>query len=162
MEDVFAPPGVTWTRVSPQLAVVRRGVLGAVMVVVVTAWLVVSLIELPWWLALVGLAVLLLLGGWWWWLIGRVVARWGYAERDEDLYIVHGAWWRRLVVVPYGRMQYADVQAGPLDRMVGLASVQMHTASPVTRARIPGLPAEEAARLRDRLTELGETEAAGL
>ena len=160
--DVFAPPGVTWTRVSPTLATVRRGVLATLGVLVLTAWLVLGLVELTWWLTLLGVLVLLGLLAWGWWLIGRVVARWGYAERDEDLYIVHGALWRRLVVVPYGRMQYADVQAGPLERMVGLAVLQLHTASPATRARIPGLPADEAARLRDRLTELGESEAAGL
>ncbi len=38
----------------------------------------------------------------------------------------------------------------------------MHTASPGTTAVIPGLPAEDAARLRDRLTALGEAQAAGL
>jgi uncharacterized protein len=40
--------------------------------------------------------------------------------------------------------------------------VRLHTASPRTGARIPGLPADEAAFLRDRLTELGESQAAGL
>ncbi len=69
---------------------------------------------------------------------------------------------RRLVVVPYGRMQYVDVQAGPLDRAFGIAQVQLYTASAGTDASIPGLPPEEAARLRDRLTELGEAHASGL
>ena len=60
------------------------------------------------------------------------------------------------------RMQYVDVQAGPLDRAYGLARVQLHTAAPGTSAHIPGLPADEAARLRDRLTAAGEAQAAGL
>jgi membrane protein YdbS with pleckstrin-like domain len=38
----------------------------------------------------------------------------------------------------------------------------MRTASPSTQASIPGLPSAEAARLRDRLTERGEAQAAGL
>jgi membrane protein YdbS with pleckstrin-like domain len=59
-------------------------------------------------------------------------------------------------------MQYVDIQAGPLERAYGIASVHLHTASPGTSARIPGLPREEAARLRDRLTSLGEAQAAGL
>ena len=105
-------------------------------------------------------AVLLL--GWAWWLIGRNAAHWGYAEQDEELHITSGAYFRRLVVVPYGRMQYVDVQSGPLDQLFGIAKVQLHTASPGTSATIPGLPADEAARLRDRLTALGETQAAGL
>jgi hypothetical protein len=43
-----------------------------------------------------------------------------------------------------------------------LATVSLKTASPETNATIPGLPPEEAARLRDRLTELGEAHASGL
>ena len=163
MADVFHPPGVTWTRVSPQLATLRRLVTLAWVLVAVVAWVVAALVwGLPDGVLALGLVALLLWAAWSWWLIGRVVRNWGYAERDEDLYIVHGALRRRLVVIPYGRMQYADVQAGPLDQLAGLASVQLHTASPATQARIPGLPASEAARLRDRLTELGDAGAAGL
>lgn len=106
--------------------------------------------------------VLLLLAGFGWWVIGRNAANWGYAERDADLYIKHGALFRELIAVPYGRMQFVDITAGPLEQMYGIASVRLHTASPRTNARIPGLPAEEASWLRDRLTELGESQAAGL
>jgi hypothetical protein len=35
----------------------------------------------------------------------------------------------------------------------------MHTAAAASDARIPGLESEEAARLRDRLAELGEAKA---
>ena len=49
-----------------------------------------------------------------------------------------------------------------IDRAYGIARIQLHTASPGTSAHIPGLPADEAARLRDRLTSLGEAQAAGL
>jgi hypothetical protein len=108
--------------------------------------------------ALVPLAVAV----WAWWTIGRQVRSWGYAERADDLLVRHGVMWRTVVVVPYGRMQYVDVQAGPLDQLVGLATVQLHTASPGTTATIPGLLPAEAARLRDRLTEMGEAQAAGL
>ncbi len=94
--------------------------------------------------------------------MGRAVARWGYVETSEELAITQGSVYRRLVVVPYGRMQYVDVQAGPLDQLVGLATVQLHTASPGTTATIPGLLPAEAARLRDRLTQMGEAQAAGL
>jgi membrane protein YdbS with pleckstrin-like domain len=161
--DLFDPPGVSWTRVSPRLATLRRLVTLGWVLVLALAWVVASMVfGLSRAILLLGLVALLLWAAWSWWVVGRVVRNWGYAERDEDLYITHGALRRRLVVVPYGRMQYADVQAGPLDQLAGLASVQLHTASPATQARIPGLPAPEAARLRDRLTELGDTGAAGL
>ena len=163
MADVFSPPGVRWQRVSPQLATLRRLVMLGWTTALLLVWTVVAMVwGLPGGVLVGGLVVLVVWAGWSWWLIGRVVRNWGYAERDDDLYIVHGALRRRLVVVPYGRMQYADVQAGPLDQLAGLASVQLHTASPATQARIPGLPATEAARLRDRLTELGDAGAAGL
>jgi uncharacterized protein len=120
------------------------------------------LLALPGLWVVAGVAMVVLAAVLGWVVIGRNARRWGYAERDEDLYITHGALRRRLVVVPYGRMQYVDVQAGPLDRAYGVARVQLHTASPGTSATIPGLPAEDAARLRDRLTSLGEAQAAGL
>jgi membrane protein YdbS with pleckstrin-like domain len=87
---------------------------------------------------------------------------WGYAERAEDIYVTSGIMFRRLAVVPYGRMQFVDVTAGPLARLFGVAEVHLHTANPDTNLRIPGLVRDEAVRLRDRLTALGESSAAGL
>jgi membrane protein YdbS with pleckstrin-like domain len=87
---------------------------------------------------------------------------WGYAERAEDLLVRRGVLVRRLSVVPYGRMQFVDVVAGPLERRWGLATVRLHTAAAASDARVPGLPAAEAERLRDRLAMLGESRAAGL
>jgi uncharacterized protein len=92
----------------------------------------------------------------------RRIAAWGYAERDDDLLVRRGVLFRRLSVIPYGRMQFVDVTAGPFERAYGLATVRMHTAAAASDARIPGLPADEAARLRDQLTALGEAQAAGL
>ena len=130
-----------------------------VLVVVVTLSVVLSLPLLIWLPVLVVLVGLVLVG---WVLIGRNARWWGYAERDEDLYVKHGVMFRELIVVPYGRMQYVDVHSGPLEQLFKVASVHLHTASPGTSARIPGLPADEAARLRDRLTSQGEAQAAGL
>ena len=87
---------------------------------------------------------------------------WGYAERAEDLLVRRGVLVRRLSVVPYGRMQFVDVVAGPLERRWGLATVRLHTAAAASDARVPGLPSAEAERLRDRLAMLGESRAAGL
>jgi hypothetical protein len=95
-------------------------------------------------------------------VVGRRYRSWGYAEREEDLLVRRGVMFARLSVVPYGRMQFIDVTAGPLERAFGLATVRLHTAAASTDARIPGLEREEAARLRDSLAELGEAQAAGL
>jgi uncharacterized protein len=99
---------------------------------------------------------------WGWVLAGRNWESWGYAERADDLLVTHGVLFKELVVVPYGRMQFVDVTAGPMDRRFGIAKVELHTASTATDAVIPGLTPEEAERLRDRLAALGEARAAGL
>jgi uncharacterized protein len=87
---------------------------------------------------------------------------WGYLEREDDLVVRRGVLVRRTSVVPYGRMQYVDVTAGPLARRLGIATVTLHTAAAATDAFVPGLRADEATRLRDRLAALGEARQAGL
>ena len=72
----------------------------------------------------------------------------GYQLRQDDLLFRRGIMFNRVVAVPYGRMQYVDVVAGPLERLAGLATVHMHTAAAASDARIPGLRNEEATRLR--------------
>ena len=94
--------------------------------------------------------------------VSRRFYAWGYAEREDDLLVRRGVMFSRLSVVPYGRMQFIDITAGPLERSFSLATVRMHTAAAASDARIPGLEREEAARLRDRLAQLGEAQAAGL
>jgi len=157
----FEPAGVVWSPVSRRLSTVRRVVTCGPLALVALGLVVVGL-ALGWsWLSLSAL-VPVLLAVWVWWLVGRQVGAWGYAERDDDLLIRHGVLLRSIVVVPYGRMQYVDVQAGPVDRVFGIARVQLHTASAATDAWIPGLPSAEAARLRDRLASLGQARLAGL
>jgi membrane protein YdbS with pleckstrin-like domain len=95
-------------------------------------------------------------------LVVRSVRSWGYAERAEDLLVRHGLLVRRLSIVPYARMQFVDVTAGPLERAFGIASVKLHTAAAASDATVPGLAGPEAARLRDRLAELGEARHEGL
>lgn len=99
---------------------------------------------------------------WGWGALARNWRSWRYAERADDLLIAHGVLWRETTVVPYGRMQLVEVTSGPLERRYGLARLQLHTAAATTDATIPGLTPDEAERLRDRLTELGEARSAGL
>lgn len=95
-------------------------------------------------------------------IVQRRFVAWGYAERADDLLVKRGVLFFRLSVVPYGRMQFIDVTASPFERLIGIATVRMHTAAAASDARIPGLEKAEAARLRDRLAELGESQAAGI
>jgi membrane protein YdbS with pleckstrin-like domain len=159
--EPFEPAGVHWSSPSPRLAAARRlTVCGPLAVLAVVAAVLAVTLAIGWiWLVAVGLVVV---AAWAWWLVGRQVRAWGYAEREDDLLVRRGVMWRTVVVVPYGRMQFVDVYAGVVDRMFGLAKVQLHTASASSDAYIPGLGPQEAARLRDRLATRGEARLAGL
>jgi membrane protein YdbS with pleckstrin-like domain len=166
-EPALTQPAEAWLHPSPRLGTMRRVEIVAASVVAAIAVLGVAGLA-----ALAGaanftvpallLAVIALAG-----FLGdrfaqRRVRAWAYLEREDDLLVRRGVMISRLSVIPYGRMQFIDVIAGPIERAFGLATVRMHTAAASSDARIPGLPHEEAARLRDLLARLGEARAAGL
>lgn len=163
IDDTFRPPTEAWVRLSPRLVSVRRLLLLASCGV---QWIVVGVLTLlgvvPSWLAAVLAALVFVEFLWGWWLIGRRVRSYGYVEREDDLLVTSGILFRRLVVVPYGRLQLVDVVAGPLDRMYDIATVRLHTAAATTDATIPGLTPDVASALRDRLAAKGESRAAGI
>ncbi|MGG5174773.1 PH domain-containing protein [Pseudarthrobacter sp. J1763] len=163
------PPGIVWTRVSPKYVRVRilgLAISSLIFLAILSAPLL--LVQLGWWqwpplwVAVTVPAVYLVLCVWRILLIPRQVRAIGYAERDDDLLIRQGIFFQRTMVVPYGRMQYVDVSVGPIDRVLGLCTVKLHTASASTNAHIPGLPTSEGARLREQLSARGEARLAGL
>jgi len=85
-----------------------------------------------------------------------------YALREDDVAISRGVVYHRSEVIPYGRIQYVDVIAGPLLRAFGLCELQVHTASPDAHPEIPGLPRDVGDALRDELARRGEERLAGL
>lgn len=163
------PPGITWLRVSPKYITVRL-VEWAVGNLITIAFMSLPLVFVlldwwswpPLWLAIAVPAFLLVLALWRLVLIPRQVRAIGYAERDDDLLIRGGIFFQRVMVVPYGRMQYVDISVGPVERSLGLCTLKLYTASAGTNASIPGLPAEEGARLREHLSARGEARLAGL
>ena len=153
--------GIGWQRPSPLLLRARRIQDALVTGPVALIGGIIAGLATP--AAGIGVGLGVLLAG----LIGerflaRRVAAWGYAERDDDLMVRRGVLIRRQSVIPYGRMQFIDVTAGPVERTLGLATLRMHTAAAASDARIPGLDQAQAAKLRDQLASLGEARAAGL
>jgi membrane protein YdbS with pleckstrin-like domain len=163
------PPGVAWLRVSPKYVTVRlvEWAVGNLITVAVLS-LPLAFVLLGWWrwpplwFAISVPAFIVVLALWRLVLIPRQVRAIGYAERDDDLLIRGGIFFQRVMVVPYGRMQYVDISAGPVERSLGLCTVKLHTASAGTNATIPGLPTAEGARLREQLSARGEARLAGL
>lgn len=147
-------------RVSPRLTLVRY--LG----------------ELPWWAVFTVVCTVLAvwLSPWWWlgavfflvvlawqiWLIPVQVRLLGWRETEDELLLTRGRLWHRFTVVPYGRIQFVDVTAGPVERVFGLKKLKLHTASATTDTTLPGLEAAEADALRERLTVMARERMSGL
>jgi len=159
-ERLFADPECSWNGVSPALLTVRRLAPGALAVGALVAALVLAVTGART-LLVVPVLALVAAAAWWAWL-PRTISAWRYAERADDLLVSRGRIVRRLTIVPYGRMQVIDVEAGPLASRFGIASVKLVTASASTDAEIPGLPVDVAHDLRNRLAARGEARAAGL
>ncbi|HEY0445376.1 MAG TPA: PH domain-containing protein [Allosphingosinicella sp.] len=75
---------------------------------------------------------------------------WGFAMEEDELHVQHGLLTRVRTIVPFGRVQHIDVQQGPIERRYGLGTLVLHTAGTRSSAvGLPGLPFEEAGRMRD-------------
>ncbi|MET7423912.1 PH domain-containing protein [Dactylosporangium sp. NPDC005555] len=156
-----APPlDIAWRSISPRYLWLRLSVLALWTLASAVAATVAALLVSTWFFVLA--VAVLALGALRAVFMRRSVRAWGYAERAEDLLVRHGLLVRRLSIVPYARMQFVDVTAGPLERAAGLATVTLHTAAAASDASVPGLEAAEATRLRDRLAALGEIREEGL
>ena len=163
--ELFNPEGVTFKPISMKLITVR--ILGLLVWIVVLALalgvfagVMMFTQGIPWFWLLEIVPIGLLV--WQLWLIPRQVKAWGYAESERDLFLRRGIMFKKMWAIPYGRMQFVDVQQGPIDRIFGIAQVSMKTASMESAASIPGLDRDEADRLRQILTARGESLRAGL
>ncbi len=160
MEALFRPEG-EWQRL-PSIAVTVHRIESlivntiATVVIVGAAWFFFP--RTPW----VPITAAVAMVAWTTWRVvraGRWVRAFAYREGPNDLLISQGLWLASLTAIPYGRMLSVEVHTGPLARLWKLAEVELVTASPRSNARIPSLPAADAARLRDQLIALGEEQA---
>jgi membrane protein YdbS with pleckstrin-like domain len=156
-----APSDTGWLRVSPKYVVVEVvGSLIGMAIFVGGALVVYATTSLHWALwAAIAIGVVSLVG------IAfepRRVRSIAYRLREDDLLFRRGIMFQRQVAVPYGRMQLVDITRGPVARALGLADLKFVTAAAATAVTVPGIPADEADRLRDELVALAETRRAGL
>jgi uncharacterized protein len=82
-------------------------------------------------------------------------SRWRYEVRDEEIDLRHGTLTITRTLIPMLRVQHVDTTRGPLDQLLGLATVVVHTAA--GRTTIPALDDEYAGRLRDQIARLART-----
>lgn len=137
---------------------------------VLSLWRIRSSLALGAWLALVvaasagagrvlpGVAIALVLavaGGllvrWWTSLVWR---SWQFRVGGGALHLRHGVLTRRESTIPYHRVQHIDLEAGPLERRMGLTSLILRTASASSDSTVPGIDAADAEALRARILAL--------
>ena len=109
-----------------------------------------------------------------WWVLGAAVAlgaayaivvpRWRYAVHrweitDTAVYTQRGWWARERRIAPMSRVQTVDLAQGPIERLFGLSTLTVTTASAAGPLRIEGLDRPLALELSARLTR--NAEAAG-
>lgn len=169
MQKALSDPAGEWQRVSPRLKTAEHlNNLGLTLGLLVAACLPLALRSagiwpgFPAWLTFALPAMALAAG-----IIEAIVIPFRvrnlrYALRADDLATASGVIYHRTEVIPYGRIQYVDVKAGPLLRALGLCTLQVHTASPDAHPQVRGLPRERGDELRDELARRGEERLAGL
>jgi membrane protein YdbS with pleckstrin-like domain len=77
--------------------------------------------------------------------------RWSWRLTDRAIELRSGVMTRRHVVVPHFRVQQIDVLEGPLERLLGLATLRVTTASAAGSVDLPGLTASMAPGVRGEL-----------
>ena len=76
----------------------------------------------------------------------------GFALGEDRLRVVKGWLFHRDTVVPFGRVQHIDVMRNPLERMLGLSTLVLHTAgSHNSSVALPGLLDSDALAMRDTI-----------
>ncbi len=79
------------------------------------------------------------------------ISRWEVTDRA--VYTLHGWLVREWRIAPISRVQTVDTELGPLQQLLGLATVTVTTASARGAVRIRGLARDDAAELARGLTE---------
>ncbi|MEE4288046.1 MAG: PH domain-containing protein [Erythrobacter sp.] len=78
----------------------------------------------------------------------------GYNMSADRLRVVRGILWHSDTVVPFGRVQHIDVDQGPIERALGIATLTLHTAgSHNASVTLPGLAHEDAREMREEIRQ---------
>jgi uncharacterized protein len=74
----------------------------------------------------------------------------GYALRSQDIIFREGLVFRSTAVVPFNRVQHAEVNQGPMDRLLGLSTLNVYTAGGSSSdLSVPGLIPQRAHQLKE-------------
>ena len=145
------PPGADGDRMLEQRVVLvwRLALLPALIPPTVALGLLLRVLPFPGWVLALPLAALAA------WIVGPLQTlrwrRWSWRLTDMAIELRSGVLTRRHVVVPYFRVQQIDVLEGPIERLLGLATLTVTTASAGGSVSLPGLPAAAAPAVRGEM-----------
>ncbi len=83
--------------------------------------------------------------------------RLAYQLRDHDVSLRRGVITHRTETVPFSRVQHVNLTRGPIERVLGLASLEVTSAGP--NISIPGLAVSDAERVKQIVVERADVEA---
>lgn len=74
----------------------------------------------------------------------------GYQISQDRLRVVRGVLWHSDTIVPFGRVQHIDVDQGPIERALDIATLTLHTAgNHNSSVHLPGLGHDLAVQMRE-------------
>lgn len=148
------PLELSWIRAERQAGLILFLILGAIALIGIGAGAYFNVFDNDWtgliigaWAALTGVALFL---AWAWpaWEYPHA----GYCLRPDRIEVWRGLIWRKAVSIPCSRVQYTDVQQGPIQRRHGIATLVIHTAgTEAAQAESTGMPHALAIEVRDWL-----------
>jgi uncharacterized protein len=130
----------------------RAGAVGAVTAAVVLVVSASTIGALPAAVTTAGFLLVCVAAVWWW--TGLVWRAWGFRVGERALHLRHGVFVRKVSAIPFHRVQHIDIESGPLERRLGLATFVLRTASASSDSTVPALDAGHAEELRERILSL--------
>lgn len=74
----------------------------------------------------------------------------GFAIRERDIVYRTGLIWRKMITIPFNRVQHCEINQGPIEKALDLARLKIFTAGGASSdLSIPGLLPDQAQRLKE-------------
>lgn len=78
--------------------------------------------------------------------------QWKYSISKDKIELIHGIIIRKHIIIPINRLQFLDVNQGPIHRMYQLSTIRLNTAGGLHE--IPALTNEEAKNISENLASV--------
>lgn len=128
---------------------IGSGIFWAILIIITLGVLFFNADELPSWLIPTVAALLITLT-----ILSFSITVFGfrkkkYALREKDIVYSAGLFWRSHTVLPFNRVQHAEVQQGPIERIFELGKLKIYTAGGSgSDMSISGLPYSRAQKVK--------------